>query len=108
MNEVRQRASMIVRRAPPATRVGSSRRRLPVCVDRAIGSCRMGRRESLPQAHGLDDACTARIPYRAMGAAPKVLIPDKEIDCVCLFCPMPIIQSREAMEGMIIGEILVT
>ena len=41
-----------------------------------------------------------------MAAAPKVLIPDKEIDCIGLFCPMPIVKSREAIQGMIVGEIL--
>jgi TusA-related sulfurtransferase len=41
-----------------------------------------------------------------MATAPKVLIPDKEIDCIGLFCPMPIVKTREALHGMRSGEIL--
>ena len=41
-----------------------------------------------------------------MAAAPKVLIPDKEIDCIGLFCPIPIVKTREAVQGMNVGELL--
>lgn len=36
----------------------------------------------------------------------KVLIADKEIDCIGLFCPMPIVKTREAIRSMRAGEIL--
>ena len=36
----------------------------------------------------------------------KVLIPDKHIDCIGLFCPMPIVKSREALAGMAPGQLL--
>ena len=56
-----------------------------------------------PWLRYLDAATTARIPYRAES---KVLIPDKEIDCIGLFCPMPIVKTREAIQEMRTGELL--
>lgn len=41
-----------------------------------------------------------------MATEPKVSIPDKEIDCIGLFCPMPIVKSREAIQAMRPGELL--
>lgn len=41
-----------------------------------------------------------------MATESKVLIPDKEIDCIGLFCPMPIVKTREALQGMHVGELL--
>jgi len=41
-----------------------------------------------------------------MTTEPKVFIPDTEIDCIGLFCPMPIVKSREAIQGMRAGELL--
>lgn len=32
--------------------------------------------------------------------------PDKVLDCVGLFCPMPILKTREAIRGMAVGQIL--
>ena len=37
---------------------------------------------------------------------PKVVNPDKQIDCTGLFCPMPIVKTREAMTQMAPGEVL--
>lgn len=36
----------------------------------------------------------------------KLVNPDKQIDCTGLFCPMPIVKTREAMTHMAVGEIL--
>lgn len=36
-----------------------------------------------------------------MGAAP-----DKKIDCLGLFCPMPILKTREAIRFMAAGQVL--
>jgi len=41
-----------------------------------------------------------------MTTEPKVLIPDKHIDCIGLFCPMPIVKTREAVQVMSPGELL--
>ena len=41
-----------------------------------------------------------------MTTEPKVLIPDKHIDCIGLFCPMPIVKTREAIQVMSPGELL--
>ena len=41
-----------------------------------------------------------------MTTEPKVLIPDKHIDCIGLFCPMPIVKTREAIQVMNPGELL--
>ena len=41
-----------------------------------------------------------------MATEPKVLIPDKHIDCIGLFCPMPIVKTREAIQRMSPGELL--
>jgi tRNA 2-thiouridine synthesizing protein A len=31
---------------------------------------------------------------------------DRTLDCLGLFCPMPIVKSREAMKGMTAGQVL--
>src|SRR5438552_17957959 len=54
----------------------------------------------------LDGAARSRIPYPGMTTEPKVLIPDKHIDCIGLFCPMPIVKTREAIQVMSPGELL--
>ena len=36
----------------------------------------------------------------------EVFNPDKEIDCTGLFCPMPIVKTREAMRQMAVGQVL--
>ena len=41
-----------------------------------------------------------------MSAATRVLNPDKRIDCTGLFCPLPIVRTREAIREMAVGEIL--
>ena len=41
-----------------------------------------------------------------MTAESKVLIPDNEIDCIGLFCPMPIVMTRDAIQHMHVGELL--
>lgn len=35
-----------------------------------------------------------------------VLNPDRQIDCIGLFCPMPIVKTREAIEDMVVGQVL--
>jgi tRNA 2-thiouridine synthesizing protein A len=34
------------------------------------------------------------------------LAADRKLDCVGLFCPMPILKTREALKGMAVGELL--
>jgi tRNA 2-thiouridine synthesizing protein A len=34
------------------------------------------------------------------------LVADQKIDCVGLFCPMPILKTREAMKGLDTGQVL--
>ena len=34
------------------------------------------------------------------------LVADQKIDCLGLFCPMPIVKTREALRLMIVGQIL--
>jgi tRNA 2-thiouridine synthesizing protein A len=36
----------------------------------------------------------------------KLLIPDRQIDCIGLFCPMPIVKTREAMRDLNQGALL--
>jgi tRNA 2-thiouridine synthesizing protein A len=36
----------------------------------------------------------------------KVVNVDRQIDCTGLFCPMPIVKTREAIREMTVGEIL--
>ena len=36
----------------------------------------------------------------------KLVNPDKQIDCTGLFCPMPIVKTRDAMKHMAVGEVL--
>jgi tRNA 2-thiouridine synthesizing protein A len=35
-----------------------------------------------------------------------LVVADKKIDCLGLFCPMPIVKTREALLGMAAGQIL--
>jgi tRNA 2-thiouridine synthesizing protein A len=32
---------------------------------------------------------------------------DRTIDCVGLFCPMPILKTRDALKTMVVGQVLV-
>ena len=32
--------------------------------------------------------------------------PHRTLDCVGLFCPMPILKTREAVQGLAVGEVL--
>jgi tRNA 2-thiouridine synthesizing protein A len=41
-----------------------------------------------------------------MAEAAKVFNPDKQIDCTGLFCPMPIVKTREAFKEMAVGQLL--
>jgi len=41
-----------------------------------------------------------------MALGPKVFNPDKQIDCTGLFCPMPIVKTREAIREMVTGQVL--
>ena len=34
------------------------------------------------------------------------LVTDRKLDCVGLFCPMPILKTRDALKGMEIGQTL--
>jgi TusA-related sulfurtransferase len=35
-----------------------------------------------------------------------MVVPDRRLDCVGLFCPMPILKTREALKPMAPGEVL--
>ena len=37
---------------------------------------------------------------------PSSLNPHRQLDCLGLFCPIPIVKTREAMKGMAVGEVL--
>jgi tRNA 2-thiouridine synthesizing protein A len=41
-----------------------------------------------------------------MAQEAKVVNPDRQIDCIGLFCPMPIVKTREAMTQMTAGQVL--
>ena len=41
-----------------------------------------------------------------MVEASKLFNPDKHIDCTGLFCPMPVVKTREAIGTMAVGEVL--
>lgn len=41
-----------------------------------------------------------------MAQEAKLVNPDRQIDCTGLFCPMPIVKTREAMTQMTPGQIL--
>ena len=38
--------------------------------------------------------------------ASGLLNPDRQIDCTGLFCPMPIVKTREAIRDMAVGQVL--
>jgi len=54
----------------------------------------------------LDATSSVGLPYRDMVVDPKLLIPDRQIDCIGLFCPMPIVKTREAIRDMSLGSLL--
>jgi TusA-related sulfurtransferase len=33
-------------------------------------------------------------------------VPDRKLDCIGLFCPLPILKTREALKAMAPGEVL--
>ena len=41
-----------------------------------------------------------------MALEPKLVNPDRQIDCTGLFCPMPIVKTAQAMKTMASGETL--
>jgi TusA-related sulfurtransferase len=41
-----------------------------------------------------------------MAPESKVFNADKQIDCTGLFCPMPIVKTREAIREMVTGQVL--
>jgi len=41
-----------------------------------------------------------------MASVAKVVNVDKQIDCTGLFCPMPIVKTREALRDMAPGQVL--
>ena len=41
-----------------------------------------------------------------MALESKLVNPDRQIDCTGLFCPMPIVKTREAITDMQVGEVL--
>ena len=41
-----------------------------------------------------------------MSGGAELINVDKRIDCIGLFCPMPIVKTREAIKGMAIGELI--
>jgi TusA-related sulfurtransferase len=41
-----------------------------------------------------------------MAQESKLFNADRQIDCTGLFCPMPIVKTREAMTEMIVGQVL--
>ncbi len=41
-----------------------------------------------------------------MTSEQKLLIPDRQIDCIGLFCPMPIVKTREVMRDLNPGGLL--
>ncbi len=41
-----------------------------------------------------------------MAQEAKLVNPDRQIDCTGLFCPMPIVKTREAMTQMTAGQVL--
>jgi tRNA 2-thiouridine synthesizing protein A len=41
-----------------------------------------------------------------MGKDVRVVVPDKRIDCTGLFCPLPIVKTREAIRDMAVGQVL--
>lgn len=41
-----------------------------------------------------------------MPAESPAINPDRKIDCTGLFCPIPVVKTREAMKGMVTGQVL--
>ena len=35
-----------------------------------------------------------------------IIVPDQKIDCLGLFCPMPILKTREAIKRLAAGQVL--
>src|SRR5262249_33451387 len=88
---------------------------IPMLID-LPSCCRIhpaGKRLALPivpSRHSQPLSLTGRwrVGYRlpVMAQAPRVFNPDKQIDCTGLFCPMPIVKTREAIKQMVPGQVL--
>lgn len=47
-----------------------------------------------------------QVSVAANQVAGQPIVPDKTIDCIGLFCPMPIVKTREALRPMAVGQVL--
>ena len=56
--------------------------------------------------HVLDGFFEAGVPSTLMAQEACVFNPDKRIDCTGLFCPMPIVKTREAIKQIARGQLL--
>jgi tRNA 2-thiouridine synthesizing protein A len=34
------------------------------------------------------------------------IVADRKLDCIGLFCPMPILKTRDALKSMVVGQVL--
>jgi TusA-related sulfurtransferase len=59
-----------------------------------------------PAAAFLDARSARGVRLTFMAQSSEVFNPDKQIDCTGLFCPMPIVKTREAIRQMAIGQVL--
>lgn len=47
-----------------------------------------------------------QLPVAADLLAAQPIVPDKSIDCLGLFCPMPIVKTQEALRPMAMSQVL--
>lgn len=47
-----------------------------------------------------------QVPIAADPVTAQPIVPDKSIDCIGLFCPMPIVKTKDAMKPMAVGQVL--
>ena len=59
-----------------------------------------------PRVTRRGDRLTLSVPTTVQGGITMSVTPDEVLDCSGLACPMPIIKTRKAIDGMQIGQVL--
>lgn len=63
-------------------------------------------REPLSRRNHLQTVEGNQLSVAADEIGGQLIVPDKTIDCIGLFCPMPIVKTKEALRPMAVGQVL--
>jgi TusA-related sulfurtransferase len=66
----------------------------------------MKRADAMKRERTLKTIESRQVPIGADPVTAQPIVPDRSIDCIALFCPMPIVKTKEAMRLMAVGQVL--